>query len=1233
MMKRIMTKLLFGGLWALLLVSIAAALLLFYPPAFKCGLEAACRLLPVAVDIENVRHVPGRLRLSGLRIATPMGSSCEIASLEIVYRPLSLALGRIEITSLQLQRPAVTILRFPEGRLDLLEPSAGPVARPGQGGEAGTNPWGWLARQVRIEALSLKGGSVRVRSPDRGLTVAWNSLDLEGDYSGRPLEGNLHLRKGRIRVANEPHAPLEMTTQGDASFAGGRIRLARLRMTLQDAAVSLHGEYTLADRRSRFDAELSALPLDRILEQLGMGGIGVTGVSGGLTVETEGDDTALFTAHLNGAIHGRRTRTRIRAGLRNGIVTYEMDAGPSLRLTGQLRPDNLDTEAWVQARGLDLSFLAKQWTLSPSRLSLTGKASFRGNLNRKETWKGEAKIGELLCSFPDFVVSSAHPFELRMDKGLLEGKASLEVDGAPLSVHGRYPFTGEGNVKLDGSASLALENLSGPARKFLPSLRSWKGDLRVEGILEGPLRAPRLHAVADLSNGSFRLASPDERVRSRPLKTDEGSAEAMGAQAQKTGILAASVRMHIELDGAVAAPAGSLDLHITGGRLYGTPLDEVRLRAASRDGRLWDPRLEIRGAWGALSLDGEWNVSTGAVSGKISSTDLNLAPLIGTGKMPIQGIGHIDGSLGGTTRAPRIELRTEARALMIQNIPAGDLAADLVYGPGRISLNGKTDSGWFEASINTKRERAFSFRGSLEDLPIGPLLKAAHLEGWSGQASLSGKIEGPAADMRRWEGEIDLKRLDVLAGADAMRLERPVSIRFARGQMTIPEASLLTGDSRLLINGSLGRENRLSIRGTVPLRPLEPLIPFARFDTGKAETDLMVRGDLSSPYLEGRIHVEARGVKVAGLAYPADSIEADIQAASNRVTLHSFRAAVADGELRASGAMTLEPLTFENVVISLKAVPIRLTDTLAGSLQGSLTFTGNPQDSLLRGNLEILEARYEENFNLTGMLLRPTRPHQDTVRRREPFLEGMRLDLRVRSGPSLFVRNNLGRLILSTTMEIKGTAAKPVPLGIVRVEEGRIFFSNKTFVITQGSLAFTDPSGGRPRLQLESKVKIQGQSREYLIHLALAGPLDRIRLDLRSTPDLEREDIIFLLLTGKTRDEYYASSEDSTDREEAVQSLAVSGLGSLFGNDVRAMTGLDTFLMERTEGKAFGVKTTVGKHFNERIDVRGIFALGSGQQVSEAQVGYLLTDMFYVVGTQRTDGSFGLDFRIRLGNR
>ena len=85
----------------------------------------------------------------------------------------------------------------------------------------------------------------------------------------------------------------------------------------------------------------------------------------------------------------------------------------------------------------------------------------------------------------------------------------------------------------------------------------------------------------------------------------------------------------------------------------------------------------------------------------------------------------------------------------------------------------------------------------------------------------------------------------------------------------------------------------------------------------------------------------------------------------------------------------------------------------------------------------------------------------------------------------------------------------------------------------------------------------------------------------------------------------------------------------MFSDDIKAWTGLDTFLMEGTEGSDLGVKATLAKRFNERFEVRGIIGIGSGREVSEAQVEYRLTDAVYLVSTQRSDGSFGLDIRVR----
>jgi len=1364
-MDRNRKRFLLGFFGILFLAFVLSALALFLPSAFRAGLRIANRLLPVRVEVHEYRHVPGRLNLSGVRVATPTGARLELAGLTIEYRPTALLLGRIELPRLELKRPEITIRPFPEGKLNLLEPSSGPREGTEEGVAAREGFSGWtVLRLLRVHEIMVSQGSIRLEDLDGDLTLSWNSLDLEGAFSGHPLGGELRLTKGLLQAEHPPHPALAMHTQGRGSLSGGLLMLTGLHLTSEDTTVALGGEYSLPEQTYKVDADLEGFPLDRLLAVLGAGRVEVESVSGTMKADFTGESGTLLEADLRAAVYGQqaearlvgkltegrfqaksielknaeaiaqgeaswsfdngglsgtfrlqsdlleasfrpygvtglrmeglgvegglegtlqdpevRFRVRLRkldyheplvegitadggygpgrglrvtgraetvpilreagaavtfsAGMHEGAAECEIQADDSLTLRGRIHLEDQDAELALRADGLSFSFLTKKSIHPDSILSLTGSGDFRGNLARQETWRGQANIEEVVFSLPDLVLRSARPVEVRVEEGMLRGEAALEANGRPLSIQGTYPLLGRGDVRLQGKASLALEDFRKPVRTYLPILENWKGNLQARGSLEGPAGEPRLQAVLELSDGSFRLAPSGMQGKGTPEGNQEGRSGEEEGKTEHREILAGKVRMRLELEGAITSPAGTLDVHISEGSLYGVPLDEVRLKAASRDGTEWEPHLEIRIAQAGLSMKGVWEVPTGKLSGEIHSTELDLSTLVGGNAVPVQGAGRLEGSIAGTVGSPRAMISAYTKSLVIQDILVGDLEAHLDADPDRIALHGKTVSAWFETSIKLKGEEAFSFRGSLEAFPVGPLLEAAHLRGWKGKASLSGELAGPLADFEGWTGDISIQQLNLAAREVPVTLEAPLRLRFSKGTLTIPETSLLFGDSRVRIRGSLGRENHLALQGTVPLRPFAPMIPIIRFDTGRADTDLMIRGSLSSPLVEGNIHLEARQIKVSGLAYPAESVEADLRAEGNRLSLLSLKAAVAEGELRASGAVTVEPLTFEGVRVTLRAVPIRLSDYLAGMVHGELALQGTREASSLSGRIRILEARYEEDFNIFGAVLLPSRPQLKSVRKADPFLKNMSLDIRVQSGPNLYVRNNLGRLILSTDMEIRGTAAGPVPLGTVRVEEGRIFYSNKRFDITQGSLGFLDPSGGSPRIQLESRVKIQGQTREYMVYLTFVGPLDRVRLELRSVPDLEREDIVFLLITGKTRDEYYAATEETTETEETAQRLAVSGIGSLIGGDVKALTGLDTFVMERTEGKEFGVKATVGKQFNERIDVRGVFALGSGQQVTEAQIGYLLTDMFYLVGTQRTDGSFGLDFRLRVGSR
>ncbi len=1359
-MKRVLISLL--AVSSILLI--LAALILFLPPAFRIGLRAANRFLPVTLSVSEYHHVPGELRISGIQVTTPRATLGEMTSLEIEYRPLTLFLGRLEIATLHLEAPEIVLQRSEDGRIDPfgLPPGREPEDRKGRSSDDGS--WTAVLAPLHVREVRISEASIRFEDLATGYSMMWDGVDMEGDLSGDPLRGELHLSEGLLEVSKGTASTWKAKTEGRASLREGRLSVTELQLVMDESRIVFNGGYSLEGETVDLKAELETVPLGRILKTFGVQDVQVDDLSG--TLEADGEPGAALVmkadlgatayrqkvhAQLAGSLQEERILiesirirnpeasltgraswdtssgrlggeldlksslleetfrpygfedlkvrelsvggrldgtvqnpelglqvrfeellhrspilsgfsaeggigtergvhlegkaesvpllgeaggpSRMSASLHRGVAECEIRADPSLNLRGKLNLEDRNAELSVQARQLSLSFLVKERIHSSSTLSLTGSGSFRGSLDRAETWTGKADIDTLRLSLLDLDIRTARPASVRVEQGRVHAEAALKARESEMDVRGSFPLEDQGEVNLAVTGALSLEQLHPAARHFLPALEAWHGDLRINGNLRGPVGAPRIRAVAELPDASLRLVFAEQELREESMEDgNEGKGETE-EQLHSQAIVAEGIQANLDLEGPLTAPSGSLNLSTRQGALYGESLDKVQLQAESRNGRIWNPQLEIRRGKDRLFLQGRWEIPTGKLSGSIQSTELDLSTLLQSRDLPLRGSTELEGTIDGTTESPQVRIRATASSLVIQDTPVGDVQADLGYEPDRLTARAESDAGWLDVAVHLKGKRTFSLRGAIDAFPMGPLLEKVKLRAWTGTASLSGNLTGPITEFERWKGEISLEKVDLRAGSAPIRLAGPVNLGFRQGTLTLPETSLIIEDSALRVQGTLGPASRLTLRGTLPLVPFASLFPGVRFDTARAEADLTVSGTLDDPALDGTLGLEAGQVKLGVLGYPVDSLRAELRANANRFTLVSLEARMGDGSIDGSGSVRLDPLSFDDLRLNLEAVPVRLSDDLAARLRGELLLRGTRERSLLQGDLRIIEARYEEDFDLVGMVLRPSRPSQSKVETPDPLLRNMRLDLNINSGPDLIVRNNMARVILSTDMDIRGSAATPVPLGVVKVEEGRIYFSKKQFDITQGTLSFIDPQGGPPNLQLESMVEVQGTTRDYTIYLSFTGPLDRIQLELRSVPDLEREDILFMLVTGKTRDEFYASTSEEADTEETAQRLALSGLGFLIGSDVREMTGLDTFELERTEGEDFGVKTTVGKQFNERIEVRGIFALGSGQQVSEAQVGYLLTDMFYVVGTQRTDGSFGLDFRIRLGSR
>jgi len=904
-------------------------------------------------------------------------------------------------------------------------------------------------------------------------------------------------------------------------------------------------------------------------------------------------------------------------GFKAGLIHGAVDTGPSMRLKGMFHLEHHLAELSFSARRLHLTKLGRYWVPDLSLASFSGEGRFQGDVRNRESWSGEVKIDELSVSMPELHLIMARNSDLRLGKGSLDLDLSARVNGEPLDLEGTLPIVAGGRMQLRGRASLALAPFQGLLASFLPSLQACKGMLEVQGQVNGTMASPVFRASLDIRDGRVAFAS--------------GTAEGTVKGDPQGDIFQGRFRLSADLNGPLKTPEGVLNLQVTDASLYGIPLEEAVLDLAGNGSRWSTDQVQLKSAYGSISLeDGWWDPATDGISARVSSSQWDLGQVLASREIPVDGQARLQGTIQGKLKDPRVNLSIPVKELTVEGRTYGDVDGELDYGEGQLGTRWHLTYGTLEGTLQLKGTRRAAVRASLRDFPLGPIMEAWQGQGWKGRVSLDGNLEGPFADLSQWNGRVALSRLDLAMADVSVRLADPVRLSFTPGEVIVPEAELLFRESSLRLQGTLGRENRFSARGTMELAPFVGLLPWMKLENGTARLDMAVAGTIHDPELQGTVQVDARDLSFPSFPFPVQHLTADLEASAGILEVKSLHASVGEGSLDARGKVVLHPFNVNGMDLKLTSLPVSISDSLSGVAQGTLTFQGNEDSSLFKGFVRIMQARYEQDFDLLGTVLSPRRPGLRVKRVPSAFLKNMRLDIRVRSGPDLYVRNNIARMILSMDVNVRGTASAVAPAGRIRVVQGDVYFNNQDFEITRGTLVFLGSPGTYPTLQLESKTNVEGKYRNYLIYLSMDGPLDRIELTLSSIPALSKEDILFVLFTGMTQEKYFATP---TDMKGAGAGLAASGLSALVGKDVKTWTGVDTFELGGYDREGVGIKATLGKRFGERMEIKGTVSVGEQLNRGEAQVEYQLADGFYLVGTQRTDGSFGVDIRFRFVGR
>jgi autotransporter translocation and assembly factor TamB len=227
------------------------------------------------------------------------------------------------------------------------------------------------------------------------------------------------------------------------------------------------------------------------------------------------------------------------------------------------------------------------------------------------------------------------------------------------------------------------------------------------------------------------------------------------------------------------------------------------------------------------------------------------------------------------------------------------------------------------------------------------------------------------------------------------------------------------------------------------------------------------------------------------------------------------------------------------------------------------------------------------------------------------------------------VDNNLANLQIAPDLKISGTLDRPILSGRAEVVEGEVIFRRKSFEVKRGVVDFINPYKIEPNLDIAAAADI----REWQVSLSLSGPPDQLVFKLSSNPPASENDILSLILLGRT-------STELVKREggggQSTRQMLATLVATAWGEDVKKRSGVDILEVETggdgDQQSADRVQVTVGKKLSRRLTLKYEVESGSEELIQRAVSEYRFLEHLLASGFQDSKGGYGgeLVFRIEF---
>ncbi|MCC6862636.1 MAG: translocation/assembly module TamB domain-containing protein, partial [Bryobacterales bacterium] len=397
---------------------------------------------------------------------------------------------------------------------------------------------------------------------------------------------------------------------------------------------------------------------------------------------------------------------------------------------------------------------------------------------------------------------------------------------------------------------------------------------------------------------------------------------------------------------------------------------------------------------------------------------------------------------------------------------------------------------------------------------------------------------------------------------------------------------------------------------------------------GASVFELALGGKTSAPQVSGFFEMKDGQASLRTPQVGAESLDIRLEFNPESLQIRQLTGTLNGGSLKGSGSVGYRGAQagIWNVDIAADGAYLEFPHGLRSRLQANLKLRSQDEFVVVGGAVQILESSYRKPLEMGGETFSYFRSGGGTLllEERNPFLNRVRFDLALNTAGPVLVDNNLAKLTLNADLNLVGGYYRPGLTGRLSLDEGgKLFFSERTYLIDRGVVSFNSQTRIEPNLDILARTEV----RPYEITLQLSGPPEEFSATFTSDPPLSEPNIVSVLLTGRPLEDLEGAGLAAA--REQVGSLLAGRVAGIVSRGAQQTLGLSQVRIDPSFINAEanpGARLTLGQDVTNRLQlIYSMNLVNGGDQIYIVR--HDITRRFQAEGTRQSDNTYRFDFR------